>query len=748
MSTDKIILNQAPQSWPQGLPLGCGEAGAMVWSSGRQLNFTLDHLDAWEMTVDESGSDDPRFNYQELRRLVKEKKEDEIRQVFMMRWLKDNPVGPTKVNLGRFELGFADDFPARAAWTLDMRNAEITIDSGAGRRALAFFSRACGSLLVQGENLDFADMNLIAFEALCPTYRGLNLPPTRIERETDSLVAVQTLTGKCFIVAARRHGDFISVTVADGDCEAAAREKLCRRESYIQANGFSAIRREHRREWRQFWQKSDVSVPDDFAQRAWYSGLYEFHSCVAPGLPPPALLGVWSPDGMIAGWRGEYAADMNVQQAFFMGAVSNHVELLDSYLDYWIDNYDKARAFTEKFFGGQGIFCLTALLKDMVPLYSWPTVQYAWQGGGFIGLMFYHRWKISDDQEWLRKKGYPFIAGVFDFYESHLEMGSDGFYHVPLSASPEYNNDYITAWAEDPNIDLALIRKICDFIREMEAELGVAERSERALEIRRKLAPYAYMAYSNRNYEVDLKKVLALWPGQLMEESHRHPSHMMAIYPALDITLEDGEEACAVIHDSYKHYLAMGQHFWCGHTYSQMISFAAVLRKPEHALNFLHKVSCWIAANGMHYHRDLSNCGDWHFSDEAAPESIFLETVDVQGGIVEGINTMLLQSHRGILRIFPAVPKAWRHRVGFRSLGAEGGLLVSAEMHDNQVAYVKIAGRPGRLVKLVDPFGGRDFTTDARCHRSADGLLWTLTIPESGILSLTAGAAGNERIFD
>ena len=73
------------------------------------------------------------------------------------------------------------------------------------------------------------------------------------------------------------------------------------------------------------------------------------------------------------------------------------------------------------------------------------------------------------------------------FYAANLTEGDDGKLHVPLSDSPEYEEDNAKAWCRDPNVDLALIRKCCDWIVEMEAALGMERHVAKAVAIHGKL---------------------------------------------------------------------------------------------------------------------------------------------------------------------------------------------------------------------------------------------------------------------
>ena len=71
---------------------------------------------------------------------------------------------------------------------------------------------------------------------------------------------------------------------------------------------------------------------------------------------------------------------------------------------------------------------------------------------------------------------------------------------------------------------------------------------------------------------------------------------------------------------------------------------------------------------------------------------------------------MLLQSHMGIIRVFPAVPDSWQD-VSFRNLRAQGTFLVSAEKRDGRVVSVEIRSEKGGELQLCfslsPPLDGR-----------------------------------------
>ena len=67
---------------------------------------------------------------------------------------------------------------------------------------------------------------------------------------------------------------------------------------------------------------------------------------------------------------------------------------------------------------------------------------------------------------------------------------------------------------------------------------------------------------------------------------------------------------------------------------------------------------------------------------------------------------MLLQSHTGVVEVFPAVPEQWKD-VTFTSLRAQGAFLISAERRGGLVVKVEIVSEKGGVLKLLSPFSGK-----------------------------------------
>jgi hypothetical protein len=64
---------------------------------------------------------------------------------------------------------------------------------------------------------------------------------------------------------------------------------------------------------------------------------------------------------------------------------------------------------------------------------------------------------------------------------------------------------------------------------------------------------------------------------------------------------------------------------------------------------------------------------------------------------------MLIQSWGDKIRVFPAVPPGWKDAV-FDNLRCSGAFLVSSELKDGDIKYVRIISEKGGTVRVLNPF--------------------------------------------
>jgi len=738
-----IRYDRLPEQWAEGLPLGNGELGVMVWSDGSRLRLSLDSASAWDLRQNPERPDYGQMTYAALRRWVAEGDSGAI-DAAAARLERQDALSPTKLSLGRLDL--STGFDAASALALHLQDASVrgTLRRGEATHALhAFVCRERDVLCLRIDPWpEGARLELLPFYETSPELAALEHPQLALRHEGELTVAVQHLLPDQFLALCwNERGPEVFVSYARGsDADAAATAAL-QAHPRRQRETFAELFEAHEERWREFWSASSIALPERDLEFLWYFGVYLLASCARRGSNPPGLQGLWAMDGRTPPWRGDYHADMNVQETFWSAGPTNHLELLDVWLDLQHQLLPAAEELTREIFGTEGAFWFCSFFPGYHPLVGrgWHPVAFAWSHTGWLAQLAWLRWRHSMDRQWLAQRGYPLVRSAVEFYAANLEERADGHYHIPLSSSPEYDGPAPTAWCEDPNIDLALIRRCCHWLEEMERELGLDEMTARAREMRERLVPYHLLEFEHpasyvRGSAPPGPRVLALWRDKALDYSHRHPSHLMAIHPAMDITIEGSQEEREIIAASLRHYLALGQYCWAGHTYVQMVSMAAVTGRGELAHNFLRQYcDHWVLPNGLHLNREIGQQGDSHFGgvERARMTAQAQFTVETTCGIPCGISDMLLQSWGDRLRIFPAVPERWRDLL-FLDLGAEGAFTVSALTRDGRVRWVRITAAVDGPCRLRNPFGEREFHVTGAAPAEEDGLLvWQMAAGET-----------------
>ncbi|MCK4751275.1 MAG: hypothetical protein KAT15_29655, partial [Bacteroidales bacterium] len=105
-------------------------------------------------------------------------------------------------------------------------------------------------------------------------------------------------------------------------------------------------------------------------------------------------------------------------------------------------------------------------------------------------------------------------------------------------------------------------------------------------------------------------------------------------------------------------------------------------------------------------------------------------TLEGNFAFASAIQEMLIQSHTGVVKLFPAVPSDWMD-IAFTDLRTYGAFLVSATMQNGSVNQVEIRAESGGKIVLEDPFNGVEFSCKKAYTRKGQTLVFKLGKGES-----------------
>jgi len=158
------------------------------------------------------------------------------------------------------------------------------------------------------------------------------------------------------------------------------------------------------------------------------------------------------------------------------------------------------------------------------------------------------------------------------------------------------------------------------------------------------------------------------------------------VYPATNIGLGSTPEELAMIRDEMR---AWPEETWVSHgnaLQTALICGARVGLEPE-----------FLFARARQVIEKRSPPNLWIFAGGGGIETC--------SGIPGMVNEMMLQSHRGVIRVFPVFPAD--ERASFRRLRTCGAFLVSAGIDRGTVGPVLVESERGRPCVIVNPWPGR-----------------------------------------
>ena len=196
-------------------------------------------------------------------------------------------------------------------------------------------------------------------------------------------------------------------------------------------------------------------------------------------------------------------------------------------------------------------------------------------------------------------------------------------------------------------------------------------------------------------------------------ESHRHFSHLMGYHPFGLVDYSKGEDDQIIINNTLRNLEKQGTDYWTGYSFSWQGNLYARAFDGDNAARVLKIFAeCFCLKNSFHVNGDQCKAG--HSTMTYRPF-----TLEGNFAFASGIQEMLIQSHTGIVKLFPAIPSDWEN-ANFNQLRTYGAFLVSAEMKNSKVSKVDIESKEGGELLLFNPFGQEKFKSNYSYEMDGD----------------------------
>ena len=640
--------------WEDALPLGNGQAGALVWGGGDTLRLSLDRADYWHLSTN-TVFENPAFNWTNL--IVYAARDVEERKRIFEGRVGDS----TKLPGVRLELKFGGGAKI-AAFKLDMKRAEalVELNQGGARKTLRAWFVSDDPLLhvAMPEDVEVVSAEFVrnkAFDELG------GYPEPKVVRTKDAIV--YTRGNKCTGEWAKDFTAGVRFVPTDGESDVAW--------------------------WKDFYAHSSVSVPDERIQRFYDFAMYLYGSGSRNGFAPMALQGLWTADdGELPPWHGDYHHDLNSQMTYWASPVAGHFDSHDAFATYMRRLTPAFEAFAKRFFElDRGMVVPGAMGYDG----SWIAgkSQYAIppSNGLWAFSVLFDGWNYCPTRERLEAI-YPFGVELADAAERLLlPPDAKGVRRWPISTSPEFGEGDTSAWfPPNSNYDRSILIGFFSQMAALAKAKGDAAAEGKYRGLSRSFGP-AVLTDDGR---------YLLAEGRDLTESHRHISHLLDIFPYCAIA--PGADA----RRSLDHFEALGTKEWIGFTPVWAAAMEARLGAGDRALGYLSVFADkFVSRSGLHLNGDQTNSGYSNFTYHPF-------TLEANFCFARAVQEMLVGAYDDGIHLFPAVPAAWRGKtVSFANLRVPGGHRVTASLAPDKRVCGSVTGFADGALTLVLPTGQR-----------------------------------------
>ena len=695
---------QLASRWDEAMPLGNAWLGALVWQKGHNLRLSLDRADLWDLRP-MKGIDRPEFSYKWVEQQVLKKDYKIVQDYFDKPY--DTEPGPTKIPGAALEFD-TKSFGKITSAHLFIKQAlcEVRWENGVVLKTFVHANRQVG---------------WFRFEQLPTSVEPQLVPPTYNLQSTESVSNTVTEGGNLLrlgyqqgqvdkgnnylLYKQKGRGGFTYEVVVKwvkkgttlaGTWNISSHypEKKTYSAEVTQfatqalQRGFDKDFATHSQWWAHFWKQSSVQVPDPVLQKQYDLELYKFGSAARADAPPISLQAIWTADnGRIPPWKGDYHHDLNTQLSYWLCYAGNHLGEGLGYLNHLDSNLPNYKNYTKRYFGTDGIAVPGVTTLTGVEMGGWIQYSLSPTVSAWLAQHYYLHWRYSMDRAFLKARAYPWVKGVATHLEQLTVKDANGKRKLPISASPEINDNDLSAWfLDNTNYDLSLMRFTFKTAAELANELGLSNESKH----------WQTLLSACGTYSITAQHELMFAPTLPYNQSHRHFSHLMAIHPLGEIKWENGPAEQQLIKATLKQLDAIGPDWWCGYSYAWLGSLKARAKDGAGAANALQTfATAFCLPNSFHVNGDQTKSGKSKFTYRPF-------TLEGNFAFAAGIHEMLLQSHAGFIDIFPAIPATW-HSVSFDNLRAEGAFMVSAQQQEGSVTELKITSEKGGKTSIKLP---------------------------------------------
>ena len=393
------------------------------------------------------------------------------------------------------------------------------------------------------------------------------------------------------------------------------------------------------------------------------------------------------------GWTNDYHLDINTEQNYWAANVGNLAECNAPLFTYIKDLAHHGAKTAEVVYGCKG---WTAHTTANVWGYTPASSTIIWglfpMAGSWIASHLWTQYEFTQDKQYLAETAYPLLKGNAQFILDFLAKDpKSGYLMTGPSISPE--NWFRTAGGEEM---VASMMPACD--RELAYEiLSNCVRASEILDTDREFADSLRTAIAQLPpIQLRANGAIREWFEDFEEAhpNHRHTSHLLALYPFSQITLEKTPELAEAARKTIENRLSAENWEDTEWSRANMICMYARLKDAQEAYKSVQLLQGKLSRENL---MTVSPGGI-----AGAEGDIY--SFDGNPAGTAGMAEMLIQNHEGYVEFLPCLPVEWKDG-SFKGLCLKGGVEATAEWTNAVINKASLKATADQVLKVKIPQG-------------------------------------------
>ena len=393
------------------------------------------------------------------------------------------------------------------------------------------------------------------------------------------------------------------------------------------------------------------------------------------------------------GWTNDYHLDINTEQNYWAANVGNLAECNAPLFTYIKDLAHHGAKTAEVVYGCKG---WTAHTTANVWGYTPASSTIIWglfpMAGSWIASHLWTQYEFTQDKQYLAETAYPLLKGNAQFILDFLAKDpKSGYLMTGPSISPE--NWFRTAGGEEM---VASMMPACD--RELAYEiLSNCVRASEILDTDREFADSLRTAIAQLPpIQLRAKGAIREWLEDFEEAhpNHRHTSHLLALYPFSQITLEKTPELAEAARKTIENRLSAENWEDTEWSRANMICMYARLKDAQEAYKSVQLLQGKLSRENL---MTVSPGGI-----AGAEGDIY--SFDGNPAGTAGMAEMLIQNHESYVEFLPCLPVEWKDG-SFKGLCLKGGAEATAEWTNAVINKASLKATADQVLKVKIPQG-------------------------------------------